>query len=234
MVIITGVSRGLGKAIAEKFLAKGDYVHGIGRSTDLEHPCFTFSKCDLSNLDEIRELKFDVLSGPVTLINNAGIIGEIKQMSKQQPLNIDEVFTVNVSAPAIITNHVYQQCLDKGRFTLVNISSGAARRAIPSWASYCASKAALNMLSETFFLEERELGNDIKVFAVSPGVMDTGMQEQIRATRVEDFSTVEVFRHRKETDDMLSPSEAADRVMVLLDRDYNEQVLVSLADIAAE
>lgn len=231
MIFITGVSRGLGKAIAEKYLALGEYVHGIGRSCDIQHPCFSFSKCDLSNLDEVRNLKFDVLAGSVTLINNAGIIGNIKQLSRQNSLDIDEVLTVNVSAAAILTNIVYQQCLDKNKFTLVNISSGAGRRAIPSWAVYCASKAALNMLSETFYLEEKELGNDIRVYAVSPGIIDTGMQVQIREANKEDFSSVDNFIKMKENDEMFTADDVANRLLTMLNMDYAGEVLTDLRDI---
>ncbi len=234
MIIITGVSRGLGKAVAEKYLTKGEYVHGIGRSCDIQHSCFSFSKCDLSNLDEVRDLKFDVQTGSVTLINNAGIIGAISQLSKQKLLDIDEVMTVNVSAAMILTNIVYQQCLDKNKFTLVNISSGAARRAIPSWAAYCASKAALNMLSETFYQEEKELGNDIRVYAVSPGVIDTGMQIQIRKARKDDFSAVENFIAMKDNNELFSPENAANRLITLLERGYCGEVLADLRDITVE
>jgi len=234
MIIITGVSRGLGKAIAEHYLAEGHYVLGIGRSCDIQHSYFSFKKCDLSNLDQVKELKFDVFSGPITLINNAGIIGEIKRLSDKTSLDIHEVMTVNVSAAAILTNLVYQHSLDKDKFTLVNISSGAAKRAIPSWAAYCASKAALNMLTETFYLEERERGIDLKAYAVSPGVIDTGMQEQIREAREEDFSAVANFRKMKENDELFSAEEAATRLATLLNQRFKGEVLVDLRDVTVK
>jgi benzil reductase ((S)-benzoin forming) len=231
MIIITGVSRGFGKAIAEQFLANGEHVLGIGRTTHIQHPCFRFMKCDLSNLEEVESLKFDVFNGPITLINNAGILGNVKRLSEQSILDIAHVLTVNVSAAAIITNKVYQHSIDKDKFTLVNISSGAAKRAIPSWAAYCASKAALNMLTEAFFAEEKELGNSIRAYAVSPGVIDTGMQEQIREVRAEDFSSVEQFKQLKANDELFSPEEAANRLIALLDGEFNGHVLCDLRDV---
>ncbi|MFT5858980.1 MAG: benzil reductase ((S)-benzoin forming) [Flavobacteriaceae bacterium] len=234
MIIITGVSRGLGKAIAEHYLAEGHYVLGIGRSSDIQHASFSFKQCDLSNLEQVKELKFDVFAGPITLINNAGIIGEIKRLSDQASLDIDEVMTVNVSAVAILTNLVYQHSLDKDKFTLVNISSGAANRAIPSWAIYCASKAALNMLTETFYLEEKEQGREISAYAVSPGVIDTGMQVQIRETRKEDFSSVDNFIKMKENDELFSPEEAAKRLAALLYQPFNGEVFVDLREITVK
>jgi benzil reductase ((S)-benzoin forming) len=231
MIIVTGVSRGFGKAIAEQYLANGEHVLGIGRTTHIHHPCFRFMKCDLSNLEDVESLKFDVFNGSITLINNAGILGNVKRLSDQSSLDISEVLTVNVAAVAILTNKVYQHSIDKDKFTLVNISSGAANRPIPSWAAYCASKAALQMLTETFFLEEKENGNDIRVYSVSPGVIDTGMQEQIRETREEDFSSVEKFRQLKADDELFSPEEAANRLLALLDKPYAGDILHDLREI---
>ena len=77
MIYITGVSRGLGKTIAELFLSKGEKVTGIGRSADISHENFTFLSCDLSDLNAVGQLNFTRTKEPITLINNAGIIGEM-------------------------------------------------------------------------------------------------------------------------------------------------------------
>ena len=142
--------------------------------------------------------------------------------------------TVNVSAAAILTNLVYQHSLDKDKFTLVNISSGAAKRAIPSWAAYCASKAALNMLTEAFYLEEKERGIDLTAYAVSPGVIDTDMQVQIRGARLEDFSAVDNFKKMKENDELFSADEAAARLVALLNESFKGEVLVDLRDVSVK
>mgnify|MGYP003654976508 FL=1 len=84
MYIITGVSKGLGKAIAELLLDKGELVTGIGRNSTIEHDNYTFQKCDLTNSLEIENLTFDLLEEAVILINNAGIIGEIKRLSDKK------------------------------------------------------------------------------------------------------------------------------------------------------
>lgn len=232
MIFITGVSRGLGKAIAELYLSKGQRVTGIGRSTQIEHENFTFVQCDLSDLDAVRDLAFNDLNEPVTLINNAGIIGEISRISDMEKSDVDLVLTVNVSAPVILTRKIYAQVADKNLFTLVNISSGAANRAIPSWASYCASKAALNMHTETFFLEEQEKGNTPKVYAVAPGVVDTGMQTQIRSANPESFSALENFKSLKEDGKLFSSDEAANRLFQLLHSDYVGEVFHDLRNVS--
>lgn len=232
MVIVTGVSRGFGKAIAEYFLAEGVQVLGIGRSATIEHPNFSFLECDLSDLNAVKQLTLKDLPDSVTLINNAGILGKIDRLADLSESDIDKVFTVNVSAVAVLTQKVYQTISDKNNFTLVNISSGSANRAIPSWSSYCASKAALNMLTETFYAEEKERGNHPKVFIVAPGVIDTGMQETIRKTSPEKFSNHERFVNLKENNELFSPEEAAKRLGALLKTDVSEELHFDLRSIS--
>ena len=87
--IVTGVSRGIGKAIAENYLNQGFKVIGVGRLHSIEHANFSFEKCDLSDLESTRQLFVNQkFKEPVTLINNAGIIGSIRRISEQEKLDI--------------------------------------------------------------------------------------------------------------------------------------------------
>ena len=232
LYIITGISRGLGKAIALQLLENGERVIGVGRKNDIINSGFDFIQCDLSDLSQIEKIQFEMFNEPVTLINNAGIIGQIKRLSDQRELDIAEVMQLNVVAPMELAHKVYLKMYSPDEFTLVNISSGAANRAIPSWASYCASKAALNMMSETFLLEEKEKEVKCKVYAVSPGVIDTDMQKQIRSASINDFSSVENFIGMKENNDLFSPDEAASKLLKLLQAPYEGGVKYDLRDIS--
>lgn len=236
MIFITGVSRGLGKAIAELYLSKGEKVTGIGRSSDLKHANFSFISCDLSDINAVRNLQFDTFheNEEVTLINNAGIIGEVMRLSDMVSVDVDRVLTVNVSSPVILTQRIYNQIKNKDLFTLINISSGAANRAIPSWASYCASKAALNMHTETFFLEEQEKGNHPKVLCVAPGVIDTGMQREIRSAKPENFSSSQNFHALKEDDKLFSPREAAERLFLLTQSVNDSEIFYDLRNVTVQ
>ena len=234
MVIITGVSRGFGKAIAEHYLATGEKVVGIGRSATIEHPNFRFVYCDLLDLNALKLLTIELLNEPITLINNAGMIGEILRISDKKSLDLDEVLTLNVTAPTLLMQQIYSQISDKNAFTLVNISSGAANRAIPSWAGYCASKAALNMITETFALEEREKGNSPKIYAVAPGVIDTEMQAQIRATDHNNFSAVANFQRMKNEGELFTPEEAAKRLFIMLNTEYDGSIFHDLRTVSVK
>lgn len=231
MFIVTGVSKGLGKAICDGLLEMGERVIGIGRTNTIDHPNYSFSACDLSLPGAIDRLEIHLEDGPITLINNAGIIGPIRRISDQPSLMLEEVFRVNTIAPMELTWRIYSQVKDKNAFRLVNISSGAANRAIPSWAGYCASKAALNMLSETFFLEEKEKGWYPKVYVVSPGVIDTEMQAQIRSASQDDFSSVKKFIELKSQGQLFSPQEAAHRLFNLLEQRYSDELFFDLRSV---
>lgn len=230
MIIVTGVSTGLGRALAELYLEKGEVVVGLGRRNTLEHPKFTFIQVDLSSVSSVNGLDLSWVHGEVTLINNAGMIGKIGRTSELETWDLDRVMQVNTISPMQLARRCYALS-EKDAFTLVNISSGAARRAIPSWAAYCASKSALNMLSETFYLEELELGRSPKVYAVAPGVIDTPMQEEIRSAKPDSFSAHQNFVDLKNEEKLFTPANCALLLHKLLSKQYSGEVLYDLRDI---
>lgn len=225
MIIVTGVSRGLGKAIVELYLSKGEKVLGIGRSHSFNHENFSFLNCDLSNLNEAENLKFPQFdTSHITLINNAGILGSIQRISSKYQPGFDKVINVNLIAPSILLKKVYARIENKDLFTLVNISSGAANRSIPAWSEYCASKAALNRYTESFLIEEGELGRSPRVYCVAPGVIDTDMQGEIRSSDKHEFSGLENFVDMKENSVLFSADDAAARLHNLLNSNYESQL----------
>lgn len=228
MYIVTGVSRGLGKAIVEELLQESEKVIGIGRSHSFNHHNFSFIECDLSNPEEVEKLDFPEFKEKIILINNAGIIGDIKRLSDQITNDLQTVLNVNVTSPIYLMKKVYSKVKDKSDFSLVNISSGAANRAIPSWSGYCASKAALNMLTETFYLEELEKGNKPIIYAVAPGVIDTDMQVQIRSSNQNDFSSVGNFKELKSNNSLFTPKETAQKLLYLLEKPFQGEVFQDL------
>ena len=231
MYYITGVSSGLGKALTETLLSKGKSVTGIGRNNSIEHANYTFQKCDLKSTESLSNLVLEVDQEECILINNAGMIGEIDRYSNSDHKQLQEVMQVNTISPMELSKTLYSQLNEKNNFTLVNISSGAANRAIPSWAAYCASKSALNMMTEAFFLEEKELGHTPSIFCVSPGVIDTAMQTQIRNSSIEKFSAIENFKKMKREGELFSPDEAAARLLKLIKTSSTDNVFFDLREV---
>ncbi len=234
IVFITGVSKGIGEALALFYLGKGEKVVGIGRSHALNHPNFEFLSCDLSDVSEVEKLSFEIGNqDSVLFINNAGLIGNIQRISDQKVLDIQEVMQVNFQAPAVFMHKISRICGDSISLTVVNISSGAGKRPIASWAGYCASKAALDLFSETFYVEEQEKERNTKVYSVAPGVIDTDMQKKIRSARVEDFSMSQRFHDLKATNGLATPTEIAERIDFLLHKPYTGEVICSLPELSS-
>lgn len=220
MKIITGTSSGIGKALAEHYLAKGERVIGISRSNTLQDALFTHIPCDLSNIKELEqlELKKHITQQdfPISLFNNAGTIGDINRSHELSLSHYTQVANLNIVAPQYLSTLVLQTFGFENVSFILNISSGAGQRPIPSWAAYCASKAAIDLFSRTLQEEILELGYSTRIFSVAPGVVDTQMQVTIRQSGEENFSQNKKFVELKEENMLRSPEEVAQLLTELL------------------
>lgn len=228
MVIITGSSRGIGKAIAKFYLNQGEKVVGVSRSNEIAHPNFTFLPCDLSKRSALENFELPAWvfeHKDIRLINNAGIIGSIARAKKLGLVDYYEVAMVNVVALQFFTSLLLRKLQPDQLAAIVNISSGAARRAIASWSAYCASKAAVDMYSLTIQEELKETGQNTKVYSLAPGVVDTEMQSTIRSSNSEEFSAYENFVELKEKNELRSPQEVASLLDELLKKEQQEVII---------
>ncbi|MBS1163944.1 MAG: short-chain dehydrogenase, partial [Burkholderiaceae bacterium] len=101
---------------------------------------------------------------------------------------------------------------------VLNISSGAGRRAIAGWAVYCAAKAGLDQLSRVMAEDEARRPNGAKVVSLAPGVIDTDMQGEIRSAEPTGFPDLPRFRELKASGQLASADDAAARVLAYLAR----------------
>lgn len=214
MVIITGTSTGIGKYLAKYYLEKGKIVVGISRKHSLEHKNYSAITCDLSDYSSIKALDLSnvITNEEIILINNAGVIGDIIPTSKCDLKHFYEVAMVNIVALQYITAHVLNISNKNQVKTIVNISSGAGRRPIASWSAYCSSKAAVDMFSLTLQEELLEQNQTTKVFSLAPGVVDTKMQNTIRKSNPNDFSSHNTFVKLKEENALNSPEATAQKI----------------------
>lgn len=207
--IIIGVSTGIGLGLAEHFLNQGHQVIGVGRKSSIQNPNYSFLLLDLSDERAVHDFTFPEAKENLVFIYNSGVLGEILPISKQSNSNAKHVFLINYLAAVALTQKVLKlDFLEQ----IIYISSGAAKRAIPSWSQYCASKAALDMFAETLQLELNAEARDIVVRSVAPGVVDTPMQTLIRETNESDFPSVENFRALHENGELTSPQEVAQKL----------------------
>lgn len=224
---ITGSSRGIGKALAETLLAESEenWVVGLSRSNSLEHERFIFVEADLSkDVSGVARQLFEQYKPDqrVVLVNNAGTLGQPAKLGTIDNDSLEQAFQVNVTAAAVLMNE-FIRAYDKGEAKplILNISSGAGKSPVDGWSAYCASKAALDMLSEVAALEAKKRQSRLRVFALAPGVVDTDMQSKIRHTSEENFSRVKDFVKMKEEGLLAQPEEVAAKIKHLLQEPGN-------------
>ena len=191
IALITGTGRGIGKGLAELLLKKNYLVFGYSRTNQIENKNFTFTKIDLSNLEEVQKIKFPKFdsSYSVMLVNNAATIGEIVPLDKKSEPGIIDEYNLNIIAPTIFCKKFIQSYKMANKL-IINIGSGAANKAIASWSTYCATKSALDILTEVIAEEKHK---NLTLFSVHPGVVDTNMQKEIRDSDPDSFHLLDKF-----------------------------------------
>jgi NAD(P)-dependent dehydrogenase (short-subunit alcohol dehydrogenase family) len=214
-VIVTGASRGLGRAIASALVEMGAGVVLNARSADqlavLEEELAANGGHavavggDISQPDTSRQLveaaltHFDHLAA---IVNNAGVLEPIAPLADADPAAWQRNLAINVLGPVLLTQaampHLRAQ---QGR--VINVSSGAAVKLTAGWGAYCVAKAALNQFNRALALEEPE----ITAIAVRPGVVDTAMQALIRREGAAPMTDSEYqrFVDYHANDDLLPP-----------------------------
>ena len=216
-VFITGASSGLGKALAKAYLENGDQVHGLSRTCSIESANYIHHQIDLSDISACDKFSFQLQAEAEAyiLINNAGTLGEMKRLGFWSAEAMQSVFQLNVIAPLILSQQFYNapSSSEKRRFVL-HIGSGAGENPLDGWMQYCASKAALHMASRVME-EELKLGNKpyFKQRVLSPGVIDTPMQTEIRKAEKQHFSQLERFKEYKRTDGLKDADETASKII---------------------
>ncbi|TVP51800.1 MAG: SDR family NAD(P)-dependent oxidoreductase [Mongoliibacter sp.] len=232
LFIITGSSKGIGKGIVSQLLQnKDNHVIGIARSEqDFGQQNFESLQIDLSKVKDIEaEIERIFPEGnfsKIVLINNAGWIGPISHIGNMNSENIQTLFDLNVVAPMVLMNaFVERYAGSSSEKTVVNISSGASKKAIDGWSGYSSSKAALNMMTEAAQVEADLDENGIRYFALAPGVVDTKMQSDIRGADEKSFSKLEKFLNLKSNNQLSTTEAAAEKIIYLIEnRDEFEGV----------
>ena len=233
---ITGSSKGLGKSLAELLLQnENNFVFGYARSSSIIHKRYYHKHVDFANLEAVQKIKFPELKDAkkVVLINNAGVVGEIKHVGKLSNQKIMDCYTINLIVPTILTNEfvkTYQKVATEK--LVLNISSGAAQSAIDGWSAYCATKAGLDMFSRVLQEESNIDKTNIKVLSIAPGIVDTEMQQQIRNSDTSNFSNLNRFVEYKKNGDLANAEETAKKIIRFIDEpNLAKDVVCSVRDL---
>jgi NAD(P)-dependent dehydrogenase (short-subunit alcohol dehydrogenase family) len=123
------------------------------------------------------------------LVNNAGSIQPIARLAATDPAIWADTVTINLVGAYRLIRAVIPGQIAAGGGRIINISTGAAHRALEGWSAYCSSKAGLAMLTETIQCDHADDG--IRSFGLAPGLVDTDMQSAIRASGINPVSQLD-------------------------------------------
>jgi benzil reductase ((S)-benzoin forming) len=215
LYIVTGTTKGLGKALAERIARDpGNELIEIARAPDAAVPGGLRVEADLADAAAIgkacdridrhlRGKRYD----KAVLINNAGIVVPVAPLERADARELERNVFVNLVAPMLLMGRFLRATEPAAPLRrIINISSGAARRPISGWGAYCASKAGLDMATRVVALEAESRGLAVEAVSLAPGVIDTPMQGVVRGASAEDFADVERFRQMK-ADGVLRPAD---------------------------
>lgn len=219
--IVTGASRGIGAALYRQLHAvEGHRVLGVARSNPEAFESFLqLDLTQLSNIDAIIAWLEEHLpnAASVTLINNAGLVEPIGMVGTLEDDSVEQSVTLNVTAPIVLTNTLLRRLQEVDVLKRVlNISSGASQSVVAGWATYCATKAALDHFTRVAHVEQQRAKYPARIMAVAPGVIDTDMQKTIRASGRDAFPGVQRFLDLKENEQLQSPHGTALGLIELL------------------
>lgn len=241
--ILTGHSRGLGTGIATALLERGIPVLGLSRRADLELGERFPGLLQQTPLDLADAAAFSAwLAGDAMrrflgdcelalLVNNAGVVTPIGPLPTQPTKAVSDAITVNVAGPLMLaaafvaaTHHVTER-------RVLHVSSGAGRNPYPGWSVYCATKAALDQHARCVVLDQTPR---LRICSLAPGIIDTGMQSEIRATDPQRFPMHERFVAMARDGALADPMQAGAKIAAhLLGSRFGESAVADLREVDA-
>jgi NAD(P)-dependent dehydrogenase (short-subunit alcohol dehydrogenase family) len=184
LIVITGVSRGLGQAMTEGFIELGHTVLGCARSEAAVEKFkqqfgspHDFTALDVANEEQVKTWAMRLLSdygSPDLLINNAAMINELAPLWEIPSEDFSRLIDVNIKGVANVIRYFVPAMIEKGSGIIVNLSSGWGRSTSPQVSSYCASKWAIEGMTRSL---AQELPNGMAAIPLSPGIIHTDMLE---------------------------------------------------------
>lgn len=189
IALITGASRGIGRAVAKRFAAEGAHVVLVARTQgaleELDDEirgmggAATLVPADLSNhakIDHMGAAIYERFGRLDVLVGNAGLLGVLSPIGHIDPRTWDQVMDINLTVNwrLIRSFDPLLKLSPSGR--AIFVTSGAAKRARPYWGAYAVSKAALEMMVQTYAMEVAK--TPVKVNLLDPGATRTTMRAQ--------------------------------------------------------
>jgi hypothetical protein len=241
--VVTGHSRGIGEAVAEHLLARGARVLGVSR-----HGSAALTARFAHRLEEVAldiadgdALTRWLASNPLErfvgnsetplLVNNAGVLQPIGPLETQELERVWRAVAVNLGAALVLSAAFVQATANARERRILQVSSGAARKAYAGWSIYCATKAGLDHHARCVALDRTP---GLLISSVAPGVVDTEMQAEIRASTDERFPDRQRFVDMHRDKALPSPDQTSGRLVeYLLSDQFGAEPVFDLRDFNA-
>jgi NAD(P)-dependent dehydrogenase (short-subunit alcohol dehydrogenase family) len=193
-IVITGCTRGLGRALVNEFAAAGWKVSGCGRSKSVIEEMnaeigapHRFYAVDMASDADVAAFAKSVLSeigAPDLFLNNAAIVNRNAPLWEISDDEIAEILDVNIKGVVSGIRHFTPAMIEQGAGVIVNFSSGWGRSTSPEVAPYCATKWAIEGLNAAL---SQELPSGLACVALNPGIIDTAMLQSCFGPDASDF-----------------------------------------------
>ena len=244
LYILTGASRGLGRAMADTLLQPGHHLLAIARRPDpaladlavQRGAALTSWALDLADAPAAAQRLADWLGtqppSEAVLINNAAALSALVPLRDSDLVDLSLAARVGLEAPLLLCAAFLRatQAWQTDR-RLLNISSGLGRRAMAGSASYCAIKAGMDHYCRAVAMEEADRPHGARIVSLAPGIIDTDMQVQLRAADRARFPAGAQFEAFHTEGRLDSPATAAAKVLSYLARpDFGAQPVADVRD----
>ena len=203
VIVLTGATRGLGRALVTELAARGHTVWGCGRSApaiaDLTRAFpapHRWHAVDVADAAAVAAWAGGLLAdgaAPDLLINNAAIVTPLAPLWKIAARDFDALVDVNIKGVANVIRAFVPAMVARRRGVVVNLSSGWGRSVSPEVAPYCASKWAMEGLSKAM---AEELPDGMAVIPLNPGVIDTDMLRMCFGSAAGNYDGPEAWARR--------------------------------------
>ncbi|WP_230215627.1 SDR family oxidoreductase [Blastopirellula sediminis] len=198
VIVVTGATRGLGRAMVAKFIAAGHTVIGCGRNADLVAQLtetfggpHRFDVLDVTNYEAVAAWAGEVLGQygpPDLLVNNAALINDSKVLWEIEPNQFDDLMDVNLKGMFYVIRSFVPAMVEREQGVIVNFSSGWGRSVSPKVAPYCCTKYGVEGMTLSL---AKELPRGMAAVPFSPGAVNTDMLQACIGESAGGFSTAD-------------------------------------------
>ncbi|MCA8984362.1 MAG: SDR family oxidoreductase [Planctomycetaceae bacterium] len=202
-ILLTGCTRGLGRALVDRFIEQGHVVVGCGRASDeidrlsQTYPFpHNFQRVDVSRADQVEAWSKPLLKNglvPDIVINNGGVINRNACLWEVPAEEFDQVVDINLKGVANVLREFLPAMVTRRRGVIVNFSSGWGRSASSEVAPYCATKWAIEGLTKSL---AQELPAGMAAIPLNPGVINTQLLQSCYGTEANNYPDADQWSYR--------------------------------------